>query len=473
MMSRFKCLWLLGLLLVATQSFAAKENYHITVKIADGNDSMLLMGNYYAKGTYALDTAYRDKNGVYTFSSSEKELHPGLYFFATGTGKFVEFVVYREKPFFSFETKDDDWMRHMVVKGSAENECFFRFHRLRQEAAALLPPEPSRDSASYLDYRRLMERTMDSLRLDFIDKNPERMISRMMLATKEVPVPTKDPFGLPLDNQFRWKYYVTHYFDNMPLDDDFLVRTPQAVFYDRVMNYMDQALNGAPPEMITPYLDTLLNRAKPSKENFKWLLHTLTEHYLQSKIMVYDAVYVHLIQEFYAKGDAWWMTPTDLESEIDRAERWDKLLVGRIAPELFLYDTLHQGHSLHRQDHDFTLLIFWSPACGHCQATIPALYEKFQNYKKKYDIQGFAILTEFDDETVVKWKKFINEHHLDWINLNGAEANVDWHEVYDVTSTPQIYLLDRDKQILAKKLGADTFEQVMDAIIHEREAGQQ
>ena len=46
-----------------------------------------------------------------------------------------------------------------------------------------------------------------------------------------------------------------------------------------------------------------------------------------------------------------------------------------------------------------------------------------------------------------------------WINLNGGEANVDWREVYNVETTPQIYLIDNEThKFLAKKLNAELLE---------------
>ena len=60
--------------------------------------------------------------------------------------------------------------------------------------------------------------------------------------------------------------------------------------------------------------------------------------------------------------------------------------------------------------------------------------------------------------------------HPRWINLNGGEANVDWREVYDITTTPQIYLIDNnDHKFVAKKLSADILETILQAIIKNNE----
>ena len=56
-----------------------------------------------------------------------------------------------------------------------------------------------------------------------------------------------------------------------------------------------------------------------------------------------------------------------------------------------------------------------------------------------------------------------------WVHLNGAEANVDWREVYDVQTTPQIYLVDNeDHKFLAKKLNADILETIFQALMKDK-----
>jgi thiol-disulfide isomerase/thioredoxin len=211
-------------------------------------------------------------------------------------------------------------------------------------------------------------------------------------------------------------------------------------------------------------LDSLLDRAEPAEQVFRWLLHHLTEKYLQSNIMVYDEVYVHLVKRYFATGRAPWYPPSTIDKEVERANKWDRLLVGREAPELILFDTLRRPHSLHHLGGKYTLLLFWSPTCGHCREIIPDVYRVFNQYADSLDITAFAILSEPDDQTVVKWKKFLADHHMTnprWTNLNGGEANIDWRDVYDITTTPQIYLIENEKHtFLAKKMNADLLRQI-------------
>ena len=141
--------------------------------------------------------------------------------------------------------------------------------------------------------------------------------------------------------------------------------------------------------------------------------------------------------------------------------------MGREAPELILFDTNHVPHSLHALPAKWKLLVFWSPSCGHCKHVIPAVYKVFDQYREQYGLMAFTILTEPDDKTRKLWKEFMVEHSMTspaWLSLDGGEANVDWHDVYDITSTPQIYLLDEHNVIQAKKIGESSIEQILNAV---------
>ena len=93
----------------------------------------------------------------------------------------------------------------------------------------------------------------------------------------------------------------------------------------------------------------------------------------------------------------------------------------------------------------------------------------FEQYADSLDMSAFAILTEPDEQTVGKWKRFLAEHGMTdprWAHLNGGEANVDWREVYDVETTPQIYFIDNnDHTIVAKKLNADILGEICRALM--------
>lgn len=456
---------------VAQKKDADKQlprGYNLTLTVKGGDDTVMYMGYYYVGKTYAVDTARVDKKGRFVFASKTMVLRPGMYFFTNPSGNYVEFIVYNEAPNFVFETESRSWNDCMKVKGSKENELFYDYHRANKRLYNVLDSarQVKTDEEAFKAFYKKCQHELDSLKLGIIENNPERFLSLMMNATRDPKVPTADSTGRTLSQRERYEYYMNHYFDYMALDNDAMVRTPDAVFHKRVMDYLDKNLKNAGPEVIIEYVDKMIDRSIPSKEVFKYLVHTITERYLQSNIMSYDAIYVHLVKKYFATELNYWSAPSVIDEQMKRANTWEHLLIGKTAPDLMLHDADGTWHTLSGLRHKYTLLVFWSPTCGHCKTVIPELYKKYSQYKEQCDIGSFCILSEPDEETYPKWHRFIKDNGLDWLNLDGGEANIDWHEVYDVITTPQIYLLDKDKKILAKKLNADSFEMVIKALEH-------
>ena len=62
-----------------------------------------------------------------------------------------------------------------------------------------------------------------------------------------------------------------------------------------------------------------------------------------------------------------------------------------------------------------------------------------------------------------KWKKAIRDKSVPGINVNGTRsATRDFHDLYDIYGTPVIYVLDGEKNIIAKRIGADKLEEFID-----------
>ena len=91
--------------------------------------------------------------------------------------------------------------------------------------------------------------------------------------------------------------------------------------------------------------------------------------------------------------------------------------------------------------------------------SIQKLLEEYHTLlKDKKDVKVFSVYTQHEYE---KYRKYIIENKLDWINVyDGVHIN-NIKEKYDIYSTPVIYVLDKNKRIKAKRIGT---EQVKDII---------
>jgi len=162
------------------------------------------------------------------------------------------------------------------------------------------------------------------------------------------------------------------------------------------------------------------------------------------------------------KGDATWLDNEALNKYIDRAMKIAPNVIGNVAPEVKMIDIDKKEHKLSDVKAKYTILVFWSADCGHCQHEIPLLDSVYNAELKQKGTKVFAVRTEGDE---TKWQEFIKKNNLtDWINVYDPERKSDFVSKYDVYSTPVIYVLDEKKIIRGKRLDHTTIPQVIEML---------
>jgi len=105
----------------------------------------------------------------------------------------------------------------------------------------------------------------------------------------------------------------------------------------------------------------------------------------------------------------------------------------------------------------FTVVYFFEPGCSHCQLETPKLYDLY-NKTRNNGVQVYAIYTQYKKD---EWTKYLTEKGYDWLNVWDSNNNSNFRTLYDITSTPTIYLLDKDKKIIAKRISVETLEKIL------------
>lgn len=167
--------------------------------------------------------------------------------------------------------------------------------------------------------------------------------------------------------------------------------------------------------------------------------------------MGHDAVMVKLADDIYLSGKADWVSKEFVDDLRKQIELIRPNLIGKLGQDLIMNSYKGIFVSLHDIDKDFIVLYFWEPDCGHCKEATPKLKEYYDAMKGE-GIEVFAVCTTSDK---TKWAKYIEENKLTWINGWDPERGSHFDYYYNVQSTPMIYILDRNKKIIAKKLSAD------------------
>ena len=177
-----------------------------------------------------------------------------------------------------------------------------------------------------------------------------------------------------------------------------------------------------------------------------------------------DEVFVYLVENYYMKGDAFWLNNDELTRYTDRAMKIAPNVIGNLAPQVKLPNvvTKKEEDLLVNFKARYTLLIFYSPNCGHCQKELPEIDSLYKAVLKDKGVKVFTVSTEGSEQSI---NDFITKNNLtDWTNTWDPEHIGDWRGKYDVYSTPTIYLLNEKKIIKGKRLDHSNIAGLLDMI---------
>ena len=464
-------LLVLLVVLLVKSAVAAPKGYKISVKLKASGDTCLLLAHYYGDKQYLDDTAFVNRQGVFEFTGEDK-LPEGMYIIA-GQNKsrlFDFFLTGNQRMEFSCDPKEVS--KTMEAKGSDENKLFYSYISfIGNKQTEIEPfvkwkqsPKANPDSASLVKEKMDgIDKEVKAYIRNFYTSNPDLLAARFVKANNEPDLmPYITGSDGKVDSTKLYLAYKHHFFDNIELSDARLIYTP--VFTSKMDFYLDK--------MVVPVLDSLekeidylLSLSSVSTETQKYLGWYLAVKYESSQVMGHDALFVYLVQKYLEPGEVDWLYPAVKENVLKRVKTLDPLLLGKVATDLVLLDTLNVAHSLSTVKAKYTLLFFWESTCGHCQKEMPNVLKFYNEFHPKADLEIFAVS---GDTSMVKWKDFIRKNKLPWINVNGyLSLSGNYHDLYDIHSTPVMYLLDENKKILSKFL---LTEQLGDLINKREEA---
>jgi thiol-disulfide isomerase/thioredoxin len=127
--------------------------------------------------------------------------------------------------------------------------------------------------------------------------------------------------------------------------------------------------------------------------------------------------------------------------------------------------------SLTEQKAKYLIMYFWEPDCSHCKEAVPkfsAAYDEKNMKSKGVEVMAVYLhrnINEWDKYTksLKEWAEFIKKHNmLKWINAWEPFGYSQFRDKYDISSSPVLYLLDKDKKIIAKKINWDQAFELID-----------
>lgn len=464
------------LFFIAAGIATAQTARNIEVDIKAFKGQQIYLGYYFGKNQYVLDSAILNSDGKTNFTSKER-LPGGIYFVVfPGKRNLCEFVLGNNQQFGIVISDTINPALDCRFINSPENERYNQYQKfisgmgnqLKTLEIQLEKTTSSGDSSKLKNQIAQARKSITTWREDFKTQHPDDILTAFFKALDEPVVPAGDKHpGGKYDSLYAYYYYKNHYWDGVRFDDDRLIRTP--FFEQKVDQYFDNVIIQQPDSVIRECFH-VLEKAKNNPETFKYYLDKFIRKYVSPKYMGQDVVFLRLYEKYFLDGQVYDWTNEKYKKFI--FERYYSLVanvVGEPARDLTLTDTLGKVKNLASINGKFIVLCFWDPTCGHCQKEVPKLDSLFQNKWKNMGVVLVGIMTDGGKES---WLKYIREHHLagweHWYQTEEqrtAEKNsgqASFRQLYDIFQTPMLYLLDKEKRIIAKRLNYEQLNEFIE-----------
>ncbi len=464
---------LLSLKLLSGFALFAQTGYEIKVTFKPYQKQYIYLGHYFGKSYPIIDSALLNDKSEAVFKGTEK-LQGGIYLVGyPNKSGFFEILVDKQQYFsviadtttigkgVKFINSTDNsqfntYQQHMIVSGK---EITAAQDQLKKATSA-------KDSAHWKDELIRMDKEVLKYREDIIKQNPSGLLSTLLITMREPQLTgrLKDPAN-KTDSLDSYNFYKDHYWDGVNFWDGRL--SYSTLFEEKLDKYFAQLVMPQPDSIIKE-MDWMLGFASINEEMTRFLLIKFVNRYLNQKYMWEDAIFVHLFEKYFAQKEYAWLNDKGKKTITDRAYSLMANIMGSPAADIELPDTAGKNISLYDLNAEYTVVAFWDPTCSHCKEVLPKL-DSF--YRAKWKAAGMKIFTiaKETDGSKKDWLDFINQQHLqEWTNVyyskTDDKARTDngipgYSQLYDVLTFPTLYLLDKDKRIVAKKL---TYQQIDD-----------
>ncbi len=444
---------------------AAEKGYKITIKLTNAADTSLLLAHYYGTKQYLDDTAYRNKQGLYIFEGTEK-LKDGMYIIAgTNKNKYFDFFLTGTQQV-EFACDPANVVNTMQVKGSDDNKAFYTYIKYLGSLQSKIEPlnnwmkaNPNRADSTEMVKSKIetIDAEAKSYIKNFYTSNPGFLSANFVKANNEPDylqyITSADG---KIDSALMYPTYKAHFFDNFAFTDPRLIYTP--VFAQKMDFYFDKLVVPV-RDSLEKDIDRVMMLASVNKDMETYMAWFLSLKYETSPVMGHDALFVYIVRKYLETGKVDYLYPEVKDNILKRINTLEPLLLDKVAPNLILVDTNKVAHSLLATKARYTLLFFWESTCGHCQAEMPKVLKFYEEFHSKYNLEIYGVST---DTSFVKWKAYIKKENMPWINVNGhLSVSGNYHTLYDIRSTPIMYLLDENKKILTKFLLIDDISNVI------------
>ncbi len=455
--------------LQAQKKTTSTKGHNIVFNIEGAKDEKVFLAVYFREKLILKDSANvtMTKNGPQYIFKGDEPYQGGLYKLVSQKHyPYLDFIMDGSQNF-SVSCDTTGLVEKVVFTDSPQNDEVLAFQRktvtaqkqmneLHSAYDAAKKDNNQADVDKYTEEIKNLNKEMKDYIWDLINRHPDYLFSKMQRGYQEIDIPDApvDANG-KIDSTFQFRYFLTHYWDNIDLGDSRLLFTP--MLEPKLKEYFNKMMKYQEPDTINHYIDLILPKTEKDTLMYHFFVDWLTYNFETSKILGHDGVFVHIVNTNHLKGKCKWIDEDLLKKYEKRAKHLEPLLIGKQSVELIIPDTsmtddFSKWHSSYRMPKPYVILWFYDPDCPTCKKEskkLRAVYDSLENLgKRNFDVYAIA-----NDADTARWKKYVKENNYPWLNVGGNKANVDYLEVYNIyeAGNPAMFILNEKREIILNR----------------------
>jgi len=467
-------------------SFCYGQNkYLLSVKVKDMPYEKIYLTSIYGHHQHVVDSAAINQEGAFQFQFIEK--HPiGMYRIILGqtpkakfeSGAPQSFIIIFNNENTELSTNFNYPSDSMQLMVGVENKMYYEFLKKKKQynqklglLEQMLRFYPSSDNF-YAEIKKQYNSVQNELTkyaVALIQKYPNTFFTKVVRAEQY-------PFlDASLTDEMRFKELKNNFFKPSDFQDKMLLYSN--VLSDKILAYINLYRNSEYTEQqqtdeFIQAANTLLTIAKAGDSKvYNYTLDYVIEGFNEIK---QDAVLAYISDNFMLTNSCG-IEDEKLKQILQKTADYKRTSIGANAPEIIfkasglglITTEKQQANKLSDIRSDYTLVIFWASWCPHCTGEIPKIKKVIEEFQNKHPDENLVPVFISIDKEEKPWKDYIENNKLsEFINLCEFKGwNGEIGKSYDLNATPSMFLLDKNKKIIAKPINAEQLINDMAAIM--------
>jgi len=233
----------------------------------------------------------------------------------------------------------------------------------------------------------------------------------------------------------------------------------------KLNKYIDQYLGSIPPlvDSLIPACDHLIAFSEDSVVQ-AFIARNLFDKFYSYRLMGLEGVAVHIARKYFLSGK---FKTADSQEYVKFSlfvALNENSLIGMDAPPLNLPDIKGDTVSLREINSRYVLVYFFDDKCNQCKIEEPQIREILKQFSS-LDISVYAVYTQSSKEDFSEYLEAQNHKGINnsksWFFVWDPQFESGFHLLYNVLSTPQMFLLDEGKKIIGRNLNSSALRDLL------------